>query len=187
MKYFFLVITCLSLYACSSSNNEKHLEQIAKMNTSLDSLEKVMLANEIDTIAALRIATNGVELRIKNNYYSDTIDMELGKKMDAYKVMRRKLGPLSRSFTTVKTGITEERLSLKNLKTDIQNGNGDQSKYQEYVDFENGKVNQLSKILAEYVVEKTKTMKTFHELHQELYDFSIEVTKKKLNQSKPKN
>src|SRR5574343_1794043 len=108
MKYIFLMITCLSLYACSSSNNEKHLKQIAKMNTALDSLEKIMLANEIDTIAALRIATNGVELRIKNNYYSDTIDMELGKKMDAYKVMRRELGPLSRSYTTVQTGISEE-------------------------------------------------------------------------------
>jgi hypothetical protein len=177
-------MTCLSLYACSSSNNEKHLEQIAKMNTSLDSLEKVMLANEIDTIAALRIATNGVELRIKNNYYSDTIDMELGKKMDAYKVMRRSLGPLSRSYTTVQTGITEERIALTNLKTDIENGNGDVTKYQEYVDFENGKVNQLSKILGEYVKEKNKTMKTFHKLHQELYDFSIEVTNKKLNQSK---
>lgn len=186
MKYFFLVMTCLSLYACSSSNNEKHLEQIAKMNTSLDSLEKVMLTNEIDTIAALRIATNGVELRIKNNYYSDTIDMELGKKMDAYKVMRRDLGPLSRSYTTVQTGITEERLSLKNLKTDIQNGNGDQSKYQEYVDFENGKVNQLSKILAEYVKEKNKTMETFHKLHKELYDFSIEVMNKKMSQTKQK-
>jgi hypothetical protein len=112
--------------------------------------------------------------------------MELGKKMDAYKVMRRDLGPLSRSYTTVQTGITEERLSLKNLKMDIQNGNGDQSKYQEYVDFENGKVNQLSKILAEYVKEKNKTMKTFHKLHKELYDFSIEVMNKKLSQTKQK-
>ena len=187
MKYFFLLIPFLTIYACSNSSSEKHLDAITKMNTTLDSIEQVVLTNEIDTIAALMVATNGVELRIKNNYYSDSIDMELGKKMDAYKVMRRKLGPLSRSFTTVKTGIADERIALKNLKTDIQNGNGDKSKYQEYIDFEIGKVNQLSKILAEYVVEKTKTMKTFHELHQELYDFSIEVTKKQLNQSKPKN
>ena len=186
MKYIFLMITCLSLYACSSTNNEKHLESISKMNTSLDSLEKVMLDNEIDTIAALRVATNTVELRIKNYYYSDTIDMALGKKMDAYKVMRRELGPLSKSYSTVKKGISEERQTLKNLLSDIQNGNGDKSKYQEYVDFENGKIDQLRKILAEYVKQKEKTMTTFHLLHKELYDFSIAVMNKNMNQKKPK-
>ena len=185
MKYFFLMITCLSIYACSSTNNEKHLEAITKMNTSLDSLEKVMLANEIDTIAALRVATNTVELRIKNYYYSDTIDMALGKKMDAYKVMRRELGPLSKSYSTVKRGISEERKTLINLESDIKSSNGDKSKYQEYVDFENGKVDQLRKILAEYVKQKEKTMTSFHKLHKELYDFSIAVMNKNMNQKKP--
>ena len=78
----------------------------------------------------------------------------------------------------------KEFYTIQNLH--IQNGNGDQSKYQEYVDFENGKVNQLSKILAEYVKEKNKTMKTFHKLHKELYDFSIEVMNKKLSQTRLK-
>ena len=123
MKYFLVVLTCLSIYACSDTNNEKQLEAIDKMNTSLDSIETVMLANAIDTIAALRVATNGVELRIKNYYYADTIDMALGKKMDAYKVMRRNLGPLSRSYSTVRKGISVERLTLNNLKTDIKKGN----------------------------------------------------------------
>lgn len=186
MKYFFLMITCLSIYACSSSNNEKHLEAITKMNTSLDSIEKVMLANEIDTIAALRVATNTVELRIKNYYYADTIDMALGKKMDAYKVMRRELGPLSKSYSIVKKGISEERKTLTNLESDIKNSNGDRSKYQEYIEFETSKVDQLRKILAEYVRQKEKTMTTFHELHKELYDFSIDVMNKNINQKKPK-
>ncbi len=185
MKYVLFVLTCVALIACSSNKSAKHLEAIKSMNSSLDSIEKVMLENEIDTIAALRVATNGVELRIKNNYYSDTIDMALGKKMDAYKVMRRNLGPLSRSYSTVKKGIKEERLTLNNLKTDIQNQNGDRTKYQEYIDFEKGKVDQLRKILTEYVKEKTKTMETFHRLHKELYDFSIEVMNQKMNQKKP--
>jgi hypothetical protein len=186
MKYFLFALTCLSIYACSVANNDKQLEAITNLNVSLDSIEKVMLANEIDTIAALRVATNGVELRIKNYYYSDTIDMALGKKMDAYKVMRRSLGPLSRSYSTVREGISVERSTLKNLKTDIEKGKGEKNKYQEYVDFEKGKVNQLRKILAEYVKEKNKTMETFHELHNELYDFSIEVMNKNMNQPKPK-
>jgi hypothetical protein len=100
--------------------------------------------------------------------------MALGKKMDAYKVMRRSLGPLGRSFVTIKNGVNAERTALANLKKDIENGDGDRQKYSEYVDFEQGKVYQLRKLLTEYVKEKDKTMKTFNELHQELYDFSME-------------
>lgn len=185
MKYFFLMTMCFSIYACSVTNNEKHLEAISKMNTSLDSLEEVMLANEIDTLAALRVATNTVELRIKNYYYSDTIDMALGKKMDAYKVMRRELGPLSKSYSMVKKGISEERKTLTNLGADIKNNAGDKTKYQEFIDFEKVKVDQLRKILAEYVKQKDKTMTSFHKLHKALYDFSIDVMNKNLNRKKP--
>jgi hypothetical protein len=85
----------------------------------------------------------------------------------------------------VKRGISEERKTLINLESDIKNRNGDQTKYQEYVDFENGKVDQLRKILAEYVKQKEKTMTSFHKLHKELYDFSIAVMNKNMNQKKP--
>jgi hypothetical protein len=149
------------------------------MNNSLDSIEKVLMENEIDTIAALRIATNGVEIRIKNNYRADTIDMELGKKMDAYKVMRRSLGPLSKAFNDIKIGIDDQRITLGKLKNDIENGNGDRSKYEEYTTFEDQKVQQLNSLLTEYVKEKTKTMTEFHRLHQEMYDFSISLLNNK--------
>lgn len=174
MKYLFFLLPVVALFSCTDLNKGKQISAIDGMNKTIDSIQTVLLENEIDTIAALQVATNTVELRIKNYYYADTIDMALGKKMDAYKVMRRSLGPLGRSFVTIKNGVKAERTALANLKKDIENGDGDRQKYGEYVDFEQAKVDQLRKLLTEYVEEKDKTMTTFNELHQELYDFSME-------------
>lgn len=174
MKYFLLLLPLLGLLSCTDLNKGKQISAIDGMNKTIDSIQTVLLENEIDTIAALQVATNTVELRIKNYYYADTIDMALGRKMDAYKVMRRSLGPLGRSYVTIKNGVIAERTALSNLKKDIENGDGDRKKYDEYVQFEQGKVDQLRSLLSEYVKEKNKTMKTFNELHQELYDFSME-------------
>lgn len=174
MKYLFFLLPIITLFSCTDLNKGKQISAINGMNKTIDSIQTVLLENEIDTIAALQVATNTVELRIKNYYYADTIDMALGRKMDAYKVMRRSLGPLGRSFVTIKNGVSAERTALANLKKDIENGDGDRQKYDEYVQFEQGKVDQLRKLLTEYIKEKDKTMKIFNDLHQELYDFSME-------------
>lgn len=179
MKHLLIVLSAFALYSCADLEKGKQFESIDKMNTTLDSIQTVLFENEIDTIAALGIAANSVELRIKNNYYADTIDMALGKKMDAYKVMRRSLGPLGRSFSVIKNGVTTEKDVLKNLKSDIENGYGERKKYNEYLQFEEGKVDQLRTLLKDYVSQKDKTMKTFLELHDELNTFSLELLKKK--------
>lgn len=178
MKFVLFLLAFGSLISCSDLKKEKYLQSIEDMNQTIDSMENVLFNNEIDTLAALGVAANTVELRIKNNYYADTIDMELGKKMDAYKVMRRSLGPLGRDFSTIKKGIIIERETLTSLKSDIENGNGDRAKYEEYVKFEEDKVYKLRKLLEAYVNEKTKTMDTFHELHDELDAFSRSLLKK---------
>lgn len=179
MKYFLFILSIIALSSCSDLNKGKQLESIDKMNVSLDSIQTVLFQHEIDTIAALGVAANTLELRIKNNYYADTIDMALGKKMDAYKVMRRTFGPMGRSFSVIKNGVLSEKEVLKNLKSDIENGYGERKKYDEHIQFEEGKVDQLRSLLKEYVTEKEKTMKTFFELHDELNTFSLELLKKK--------
>ncbi len=149
MKYLFFLAAVLTLASCSDLHKKDQIAEIDQMNNTLDSIQEVLFKNEIDTIAALRVATNSVEIRIKNYYYADTIDMALGKKMDAYKVMRRDLGPLGRSFNAIKKGVTEQKKSLNNLKTDIENGDGERKKYDEYIAFEKDKTHQLQSLLKE--------------------------------------
>jgi Mg2+ and Co2+ transporter CorA len=148
------------------------------MNKTVDSVETVLLENEIDTLSALITATVTLELRIKNNYFSDTIDMELGKKMDAFKRTRRRLGPLSNTFNSIRVGINEERDMLKKLKSDIENGNGDRKKYTEYVTFEQEKVDQMRSLLNAYVKEKKETMEIIDRIYPEMNAFSLSLLDK---------
>ena len=181
MKFYFLLAAFFALFlaSCSDLKKSDQLKSIEGMTKSVDSIETVLLENEIDTLAALITATTTLELRIKNNYFSDTINMELGKKMDAFKRTRRRLGPLSGTFNTIRVGVTEEKEMLQKLKTDIENSNGDRKKYQEYVDFEMKKVTQLRSLLNAYVKEKKETLDLIERIYPEMNAFSLSLLEKK--------
>jgi archaellum component FlaC len=120
MRYFvFASLLIFLTYSCSDIKKNERLERIATMEKSLDSLEKTMKVEKIDSLPDMELAAQGVELRIKNNYKLDTINLEFGKKMDAYKRMRRAIPKLKVNWEKVKKSIIETRKSLNNLKTDI--------------------------------------------------------------------
>lgn len=177
--FLFIAIIGISLASCSDLKKGEQLKSIEALNKSVDSIETVLLENEIDTLSALITATITLELRIKNNYFSDTIDMELGKKMDAFKRTRRRLGPLSGTFNTIRIGVKEERDILTKLRSDIENGNGDRKKYPDYVAFEQKKVTQLRSLLEAYVKEKKETMEIIDRIYPEMNAFSLSLLEKK--------
>lgn len=154
------------------------LDRISAMERSIDSVEVVFNEHKFDSIAVLSIKAYDVENRIKKNYNADTIDMELGRKMDAFKVMRRNFGPMGKAMSAIPTSIAEERATLTQLKADIENGNGKREKYDEYIAFEETKMQQLRSLLGDFVETKTATLKTFDELYEELNTFSMSLLKK---------
>jgi septal ring factor EnvC (AmiA/AmiB activator) len=185
MRQIIVVFAGLLLFAsCSDLKKGQHLDSIKAMNHSLDSLEKVLQANQIDTLPGLITATMTLELRIKNNYNADTLDMELGKKMDHFKRTRKSLKPLGTSYSSVRVGIKEEREILEKLKKDITEGNGNRKKYSEYIEFEQNKVDQLRKLLAAYITEKEKVLNELGRIYPELNAYSMELLRK--NQHKKK-
>jgi hypothetical protein len=141
-------------------------------------IENERTVNEIDTLTALKIATNAVEIRIKNYLVLDTINLVLGKKMDAYKMMRRSLKPLGKQNSQLKQAIREEQKTLKALRSDIENGSGSRDKYESYILFEKNKLNQLQILLDEYLRLKKETMATYRELHPELNQLSLDLVRK---------
>jgi bacterioferritin (cytochrome b1) len=183
---FLFLLSLLFLHSCGTPAPDA-LKSIEGMQQDIQAIERILIANQIDTLAALRMAANNVELRIKNYYDSDTLNNELGKKMDKFKVMRRSLGPLSQSYSTIKWGIIDERKVLNNLIADRLGGHIDKEKYQEYLSFEKEKVDQLRKLLAAYQEEKDKTMRDFFQLYKELNAFSMACLKRhnaKMNKEK---
>ena len=168
----------LLLSSCMDLKTSEQLETIESMSQTIDSLETAFNENKLDSVAKISLNAYGVENRIKNNYNSDTIDMELGRKMDAFKVMRRNLKPLGKALTTIPASIEEERVKLKELQTDIENGNNKREKYDEYISFEEAKVEQLKTLVSEYVQIKDVSLKTYNELYEELNAFSMSLLKK---------
>jgi hypothetical protein len=178
MKYIFFFACLLSLSACTDIQKPKQLSTIETLNSTLDSIQKVVSANPLDSANEYSQLSQGVELRIKNNYFADTIDMELGRKMDAYKVMRRKWASLGYDFRNIVAGVAETKESLRQLKHDIDNGDGDRGKYDEYISFEKTKVEQLNELSNQYIETRTQTFNTFNQLHKELDTFSRVLVKR---------
>ena len=177
MKNGFLLIVGLLLVACSDFAKKDQLVKITALQKKISALEGQVTKNKIAKISEIKLATSEVELRIKKNLYLDTINLELGKKMDDYKRMRRSFMPLAKSYSQLIKGIREERLALKNLKLDVQNGEGERGKYDEYIAFEANKINQLMTLLEAYISYKDETMKTYFRLHPSLDSLSRTLQK----------
>ena len=102
----------------------------------------------------------------------------LGKKMDAYKIMRRNFKPLGKQNSQLKSAISEERKTLKDLRVDIDNGSGSRDKYESYILFEKNKIKQLQILLDEHLRLKNETLHTYRELHDELNQLSLALLRK---------
>ena len=175
-----LFITLIGLLgSCADLQKKEQLAKINIMNQGVDSLEKELKAHTIDTLTELKLSTSTVELRIKNNLMLEKVDIELGRKMDAYKRMRKSLKPLGEALKKVKNGIQEEREALKNLYSDIENGYGERDKYEEYLTFESVKITKIAVLLNDFKEQKEVIFKTYSELHEELHTFSMSLLEKK--------
>ena len=75
------ILTCsILIFSCSDLKKDEQLKRISKLEKGLMLIENERSTNEIDTLTALKTATNAVEIRIKNYLVLDTINMVLGKK-----------------------------------------------------------------------------------------------------------
>lgn len=166
---------CFLLFSCADLKKDEQIKRISKLERRLVDLAHTRIKNEIDSLTALKIATNAVEMRIKTYLVLDTINLVLGKKMDAYKIMRKNLKPLGKQNSQLKTAIREEQRTLEALKADIESGSGSRDKYESYILFEKNKINQIEVLVEEYLRLKKETFNTYRELHPELNQLSLDL------------
>ena len=180
MKSFLVIILSFGFIfvSCADLKKNDQIKRVSVLEKRLKKIELTRKSNEIDSLTAMKISTNAVEIRIKTYLVLDTINLVLGKKMDAYKIMRRNLKPLGKQNSQLKSALKEETQVLKSLKLDIENGSGSREKYESYILFEKNKINQIQVLLDDYLRLKRETLKTYDELHPELNQFSIELIRK---------
>ncbi|NBX81051.1 MAG: hypothetical protein EBQ94_11870 [Flavobacteriales bacterium] len=177
------------IFSCSNKKQEDQIKAIDVMNSKLEKFESKLDANKIDTIAGLKVATTSLFLRIQNNYYSKKIDLTFGKKMDEFKELSEIIVPdldggvnhektLDRRFLDIKKSISEEKKTLKLLKADIENGHGKKEQYDEFIIYEQRKVNLIGELLKVYMNYKEKQFPRFLSLYKHLDEIAKDLEKK---------
>ncbi len=197
-RLFLIGILFLSLLSCTDLERNEQLKQISDMKQTVVRLQKDLKKNRVDTLAGFRTSLMNLELRLRNNYRADTIDTDLGQKMSQYKTVKkffkREKGEvkdnqdlnsqtLGTAYLSVKNGLIEEQKTLELLKTDVENGNGERSKYNEYVQFEQNKVKQLTHLLNDYKTHKERVLKMFFEVYNVLEPFVSSLELKNADKS----
>jgi len=165
-----LVYTCFS---CSDIVKDAQKDQVEGLNKKVSQVDREFKKIQIDSISALKSSTYQVENRIKKNYYSDTVDIVFGKKMNDYKRMRKILGQLGKSGSQLRQSIKEEKEQLDKLLSDIEQGFGQRELYNDYIQFEKNKVGQIGILLEDYKNVKHEFMYIYNELHLELLNYSM--------------
>lgn len=175
-----LCISFLFLGSCSDVKKSSQLATIDEMNQNLQSIKQEVIDNKVDSARIYSDQAREIEVRIKSNYFMDTIDMTFGSKMDRFKLMRKAFGKMEGKYTNVISGCDELLESLRELRHDVENGDGDRAKYAEYINYEKSKFEQIEYLSKEYLESKNKNMTTYEELHKEIEDFSWKL----LNENK---
>ena len=130
-KVFFL--TVLLLCSCSDIGKEAKLSKIKALQSKLSKNKKSFEAMKVDTLFIMKQRSSDLERKLKQNYKSDSVDLNLGRRIDAYKRMRRMFGPLGALGTKLSNAFNEESLQLQHLYYDVENGFGPRDKYDEYI------------------------------------------------------
>lgn len=170
MRKYICLILLISL-SCSDLDKERQVENVLKLTKQVTAINQEFKKFKIDSIPALKLSTYEVERRIKQNYFSDTINLEFGQKMDDYKRMRRMLDPISKEEFRLYQSINEELSQLKKLHSDISNGYGKRESYDEYIQFEKNKVSQINVLFEEYLKLRAQFLEIYYRLHKELLEY----------------
>lgn len=175
----FISLLILLFFSCESKVKIKQIEQLTKMIEETDSLNQLFEKNKLDSAVEYQLAANTCMLRLKNNYKPTKVDMAFGRKVDEFKELQmlfvkekeENKRTLSGQAMVISNSIREEKQALYNLKMDIESGQGDKNKYDEFITFEQGKVNTIKVLLEQYLIKKNKYLPRFIKSVKELNDF----------------
>lgn len=172
MKYILIPLLILSLTACHDVKKQAYLADIQEMNAQLEELDKAYETLSLDSVNNFLNEINDINFDIQHHYVTDTINVEMGRKMNDFKRTRNTLRSMGKMGNQILSGKEEEKATLKTLQEDIEKGAGDRSKYGEFVAFEQKKVKQLRVLMDECLKSKKETFPVFYELQGELKAFA---------------
>lgn len=169
MKPFILFSLILLFSACNSSKEQKQAESLIKMIAQTDSLNQVLLQHKMDSLVEYQIAANGLMIRVRTRYIPKKVDLDFGRKVEEFRFLQKLVTckpkknkrSLSGEYSTILSSLLEEKKTLDLLKKDIENGRGKKDEYNEFIQFENDKINSIKVLLDEYIRRKKHYLPKF--------------------------
>ena len=175
MKFLVFIFSLLLIFSCSDLSRGTQLKTVVSLRQTVDSVETVLIENTFEEVDRYFKDAKIVESRIKENYNSDTISLELANKIDRYKEMMKNTLLLKKNYGNIISDVEKLQLNLEHLQEDIDLGNGDRSKYDEYLIKEQKNVQLVRGLLVEYVSTRKEIIDNYKNLHDDVYNFSFDL------------
>jgi hypothetical protein len=191
MKIIISLILLICLSSCIDFSKNQHLEAVNALNHEVDSIHSLFEKNSMDSIVYMRVEINNIEQRIKRFYTGDTIDRNLGRKMDTFRKIKKSImpenevgeeaeheghgEPIMELYKLLQVGLKDEKKTLNLLYSDINSGSGDRKKYENFIAFEREKVDQLKVIYATYLTQKIWLSKNFNQIRNDLMNYTLQL------------
>lgn len=175
MKLLVFIFSLLLIFSCSDLSRGTQLKTVVSLRQTVDSVETVLIENTFEEVDRYFKDAKIVESRIKENYNSDTISLELATKIDRYKETMKTSLRLKKSYGNIISDVEKLQLKLEQLQEDIDFGNGDRSKYDEYISKEQDNIETLRNLLMDYVTVRKEIIENYKNLHDDVYNFSFDL------------
>lgn len=172
LRLSLIILLSILIWGCKDQEKSSYLEEIEVMTTKLDSLDTIAKNQKADSIPRIVRTIEETIGRVKKNYIADTIDLELAAMMNSYKDAQKSLSSNTGNLAKAKDAIPEVKEKLEHLKHDIENGVGDREKYQEYINFEGSKIQEIESILEYYIETNKKYLEQFKNAHPKVTNFA---------------
>lgn len=172
IRIFWVLGTLLALVACHDVKKQQQLDEVNRLIGLADSIGKVWEMERTDPVEDILPEVREVEEKIRKDFGSDTISVEMGQKLEDYKMISKGLAYYLSNDDALRFGPRQVKLTLNALKHDIEAASGDRSKYAQDIAFEKNKVDQLNVLLKSCVETKSKCVNSYQHLHTEIKAFS---------------
>ncbi|OFZ56775.1 MAG: hypothetical protein A3D92_12735 [Bacteroidetes bacterium RIFCSPHIGHO2_02_FULL_44_7] len=143
MKWGLVLCLFFGLVACSDLQRPEQLNKIAGLVEMLDGAESSLENISVDKLQGIFHASEAVKAKILAEM-PDSLDLDRAIRLDRFREAGDAALLLSVEREELRKIIPDYRKALDKLKQDIENGNGQKHKYDEYIDFEEKKVKDFS-------------------------------------------
>jgi chromosome segregation ATPase len=171
LKLFAVLLLSISISSCSNTDKNKYITEINAMEITLDSLKSIANDTTKQNSTEIVMSVRQTIANVKKNYMPDTIDYDLAEKMNSYKEIRKVISRNSGNLAKAKQAIPEVQIKLADLKHDVENGVNDREKYEEYINYEKSKIEEIKTVLSYYLETTEVYYKRYDSLHPIIKNF----------------